>query len=203
MVDYVGIEARLAWGLLFSGDENLLLEPAADYAGILDGMEAAELLSLVREARRRLKEMGVEPKGAELGGRDEPPVELYIDRQYHIRMGSPHGQEIPFRPLVRALFILFLKHPEGILLKERIHFREELEEIYGVIAPHVDAQTRRRRVIRLSDPEENAISENLSVLNATLDRILPLSQAQEIKVQGYNGRRRRVPLSTLKVHWES
>ena len=197
-----GIEARLTWELLFSGDGNLLQEPAADYAGMMEGMEAADLLSLVREATRRLKEMGVEPAGAELGESDEPPVELYIDRQYHIRLGNPHGQEIPFRPLVRALFILFLKHPEGILLKERIHFRRELEEIYGVIAPHVDAQDRRRRVMRLTDPEENAFSENLSVLNATLDRILPLSQAQEIKVQGYNGRPRRVLLSTLKVHWE-
>ena len=202
MVDYVGIEAQLVWKLLFSGDENLLREPAADYAGILEGMEAAQLLSLVKEARRRLKEMGLEEEAANPKRSDEPPVELYIDGQYHIRLGGPQGREIPFRPLVRALFILFLKHPEGILLKERVGFREELEEIYEVIAPHVDAQDRRRRVRRLTDSEENAFSENLSVLNATLARILPLTQAQDVKVQGYNGHPRRIPLSPLQVHWE-
>lgn len=202
MGENVGIEAQLVWGLLFSGEEGLLMEPVADYAGMLEGMAAAELLSLVREAKRRLKEMGQEQDTAISEGRNEPPVELYIDRQYHIRLGCPQGQEIPFRPLVRALFILFLKHPEGILLKERVNFREELEEIYEVIAPHVDTQDRLRRVRRLIDSEGNAFSENLSVLNATLDRILPLTQAQEFKVQGLNGHPRRVPLSPLKVHWE-
>lgn len=202
MVEYVGIEAQLVWKLLFPGEEGLLMESVADYAGMLEGMEAAELLSLVREAKRRLKEMGQEQDTAISEGRNEPPVELYVDRQYHIRLGSPQGQEISFRPLVRALFILFLKHPEGILLKERVIFREELEEIYEVIAPDVDAQDRRRRVYRLTDSEGNAFSENLSVLNATLDRILPLTQAQDVKVQGYNGHPRRVPLSPLQVHWE-
>ena len=219
MVEYVGIEAQLVWELLFSGEEGLLKEPVAtDYSGVLEGMEAAELFSLVREAGRRLREMGLEQEdiaaalecrqslcecGANIDGSGPFTVELYIDRQYRIYMGSRQGVEIPFRPLVRALFILFLKHPEGILLKERIHFRKELEEIYGVIAPNVDAQDRSRRVRRLTDSEENSFSENLSVLNATLDRILPLSQAQDVKVQGYNGHPRLIPLSPLKVHWEN
>jgi len=202
--EYVGIEAQLVWELLYSGEEELLRDSAAavDYAGLLDGMEAAQLLSFVREARKRLKEMGVEQEVARSEVSGGPPVELFIDGQYHIRLDSPQGQEIPFRPLVRALFILFLKHPEGILLKQRVLFREELEEIYEVIAPHVDAQDRCRRVRRLTDSEENAFSENLSVLNATLDRILPLTQARDFKVQGYNGHPRRIPLSPLKVHWE-
>ena len=204
MGENVGIDAQLVWELLFSGGEELLKESATpDYAGMLEGMEAAQLLSLLSEARRRLKEMGVEEDGVMFPSRGEPSVELYIDGEYHIRLGSPHGQEIPFRPLVRALFILFLKHPEGILLKERFNFREELEEIYEVIAPYVDAQDRQRRVRRLTDSEGNAFSENLSVLNATLDRILPPVQSQEFKVQGYNGHPRRVPLSPLKVHWNN
>ena len=37
-----GIEARLTWELLFSGDGNLLQEPVADYAGMMEGMEAAD-----------------------------------------------------------------------------------------------------------------------------------------------------------------
>lgn len=204
MGEHAGIEAQLVWGLLCSGKEGLLKDPLSpDYAGLLEGMEAVELLYLVKEARRRLKEMGLEEETAYPEGRAEPTVELYIDGQYHIRLGSPQGQEIPFRPIVRALFILFLKHPEGILLKERIQFQEELDEIYAVIAPHVDAQDRWRRVRRLTDSEGNAFSENLSVLNATLDRILPPDQVQEFKVQGYNGHPRQVPLSPLKVHWEN
>lgn len=211
---YAGIEAQLAWGLLFPGDEGVLGAPAAqDYAGVIEGLEAAELLKLITLARRRLEAMGEaagDAAGAENGlsrtasadqGRLAAATELYIDRDYRIRLGSAQGTEIPFRPLVRALFILFLKHPEGILLKERERFQEELAEIYAVVAPNVSSEDRKRRVSRLTDLRENAFSENLSVLNATLDRILPAPQAEDCKVQGYNGHPRRIPLSPLLVHW--
>lgn len=231
---YAGIEAQLAWGLLFPGDEGVLGAPVAqDYAGVIEGMEAAELLKLITLARRRLEDLGEVPgdatdaengwsrtvsadqglsasanhglpraTGTSTGRSNEAPAtELYVDRDYRIRLGSPQGTEIPFRPLVRALFILFLKHPEGILLKARERFQEELAEIYAVVAPNVSSEDRKRRVSRLTDLRENAFSENLSVLNATLDRILPAPQAEDCKVQGYNGHPRRIPLSPLLVHW--
>ena len=198
MSEYAGIEAQLAWMLLFSIEDGLLREPSEiDYAGMLEGLEAAELLALVREAQRRLMKMGVKNDTD-----TQAPVELYIDKDYRIRMGGPAGTPIPFRPLVRAVFILFLRHPEGILLKDRVRFRKELEDIYQEIAPNVDAEDRRRRVRKLTDLEDNAFSENLSVLNATLDRILPVSQVYNLKVQGNNGYPRRIPLSPLLVHWE-
>lgn len=213
---YAGIEAQLAWGLLFPGDEGVLGAPAAqEYAGVIEGLEAAELLKLITLAQQRLAALG-EAAGSAAGADNgqtratradtvpsgaAPATELYIDRDYRIRLGSAQGTEIPFRPLVRALFILFLKHPEGILLKERERFQEELAEIYAVVAPNVSSEDRKRRVSRLTDLRENAFSENLSVLNATLDRILPAPQAGDCKVQGYNGHPRRIPLSPLLVHW--
>ena len=210
MSHYAGIEAQLVWMLLFSREDGLLREsPAMDYAGVLERMEAAELLALVKEARRRLVILGAQHK-TDL--QDEPetqhetdsqaPVELYIDKNYRIRVGGPGGTQIPFRPLVRAVFILFLKHPEGILLKDRARFQKDLEGIYQVIAPNVDAEVRRRRIRKLTNLEDNAFSENLSILNTTLDRIIPLTQVHKLKVQGSNGYPRRIPLSPLLVHWE-
>ena len=199
MIEYAGVEAQLAWLLLFSDEDGFLRESSdIDYAGMLEGMEAAELLALIKEARRRLEIMGGQNETEE-----QAPVELYIDKNYSIRMGGPAGTQIPFRPLVRAVFILFLKHPEGILLKDRARFQKDLEDIYKVIAPDVDAEDRRRRILKLTDLEDNAFSENLSVLNATLERILPGSQVHNYKVQGNNGYPRRIPLSPLLVHWES
>ena len=199
MIEYAGVEVQLAWLLLFSDEDGFLRESSdIDYAGMLEGMEAAELLALIKEARRRLEIMGGQNETEE-----QAPVELYIDKNYSIRMGGPAGTQIPFRPLVRAVFILFLKHPEGILLKDRARFQKDLEDIYKVIAPDVDAEDRRRRILKLTDLEDNAFSENLSVLNATLERILPVSQVHNYKVQGNNGYPRRIPLSPLLVHWES
>ena len=44
------IEARVAWALLWAGTGGVLEEPAAmDYAGMLEGMEAQELLALMEQ----------------------------------------------------------------------------------------------------------------------------------------------------------
>lgn len=212
MSEYACIEAQIVWTLLFSAEAGLLMESVTrdyetgllmepvtrDYAGMLEGMEAAELLALVKEARRRLMKLGVQNETD-----TQAQVELYIDKKYSIRVGGPSGTQIPFRPLVRAMFILFLKHPEGILLKDRARFQKDLEDIYKIIAPNVDADDRRRRVQKLTNLEDNAFSENLSILNTTLDRIIPLSQVHNLKVQGNNGYPRRILLSPLLVHWEN
>ncbi len=52
MGEFAGIEAQLAWMLLFSMEDGFLRESSAiDYAGMLEGMEAAELLDLIKAAR--------------------------------------------------------------------------------------------------------------------------------------------------------
>ena len=44
------IEARVAWALLWAGTGGVLEEPAGmDYAGMLEGMEAQELLVLMEQ----------------------------------------------------------------------------------------------------------------------------------------------------------
>lgn len=204
MTDIVGIQARIAWELLLSGDRSLNDSgPEADYNGLLEGMEAAQLLSLMEKVLERLKQLGAEPvasgHGEEVKGQE--PETLYIDSSYHIRLGSPNGPAIPFRPLVRALFILFLRHPEGIVLKQRGRHEAELNEIYAIISPKTAPEDRQARIHRLVDPEDNSFSEKASVLNALLDRLLP-ETAFNYKIQGINGYPRRIPLSPLKVVWD-
>ncbi|MBR5159810.1 MAG: hypothetical protein IKW84_09565 [Bacteroidaceae bacterium] len=189
-------EAQLMWRLLFPADRRELREPSADYGGMLDGMEAAQLMALMVMVQERLKRLGV---GVE---RLAEPVELFIDKNYNIRMCGADGQILNLRPLVKTLFILFLKHPEGILLKQRDAFRAELEEIYGMISPNTDRDDVKARVARLVDLEDNSFSEKASVLNARLKELLPDEIAGEYQISGYNGCPRKIRLNPLLVHWE-
>ena len=197
-----GIEARLMW-MLLSGTQGVLEEPSVDYGGMLERMEAAELLALMGKVQERLRAMGVsaDASGATPKSEAAAPVDLYIDRQYTIRMEAPDGPALPLRPLVKALFILFLRHPEGILLKERYRYRQELEDIYAVICPNMAAEVICSRVGRMVNPQDNSFSEKASVLNARMEELLPTGVSDNYKIQGYNGYPRRVPLNPLLVHW--
>lgn len=199
------IEARLMWQLLFLETGEVLKEPSSDYSGLLEGMEAADLLALIMEARKRLGELGVAyPSAGETSNllTDEAdPVRLFIDSKYTIRMGGLEGPVLPLRPLVKALFILFLRHPEGILLKQRDLYRKELEDIYAVINPNTAVEDIKSRVGRLVDLQDNSFSEKASVLNARLEELFPKGSAENYKIQGNNGHPRKIPLDPLLVEW--
>ena len=199
METLAGIEARWFWALLFSGTDEVLEEPKADYGGMLERMEAQELLALMDQVRGRLKALGIEEEA--VAGSVEP-VKLFIDKNYTIRMGAADGNALPLRPLVKALFILFLRHPEGILLKQREMFRQELEEIYAVISPNTEREEVAARIGRLVNLQDNSFSEKASVLNARLEALLPKGVSGQYKIQGYNGYPRRIPLDPLLVNWE-
>ena len=197
METIAGIQACFAWKLISEGAPKGVLEaPSADYAGMIEGMEAAELLALMEVVQERLRELGSEP-----GPLASPtPSHLYIDRKYNIHLDSPDGPTIPLRPLVKALFILFLRHPEGIRMKERARFESELADIYSTILPNVDPQCREDRIRRMMDLGDNSFSEKTSALNARLEELFP-TNASSFKVQGYNGHPRRIPLDPLMVVW--
>lgn len=200
-----GIQACLAWKLIFEGGESGVFEASCtDYAGLVDGMEAADLLALMEFVQERLRELGTGPQKTSppptIPLTPQTPSRLYIDKTYNIRLDSPNGPQIPLRPLLKALFILFLKHPEGIRLKERARFESELSDIYSVILPNTDPECRARRICRMMDVCDNSFSEKTSVLNARLEELFP-SNASCYKVQGYNGHPRSIPLDPLMVVW--
>ena len=193
MMEKGSIEARLMWLLLFSGKAGMLEEPQqADYDGMLEQMEASELLALMEKVKDRLRALGVA---------DAQPVNLFIDKKFTIRLNSINGPAMPLRPLVKALFVLFLRHPEGILLKERDRYRQELEEIYSAISPNTASEAVSARIGRLVNLQDNSFSEKASVLNARLEELLPAGTAEDYKIHGYNGHPRRVPLNPMFVHW--
>ena len=203
METIVGTEARIFWGLLTVGDEGILREQEIDYCGMIERMEASRLLEMMELIRRRLDSLQSRGESAILDADARPEaVRLFIGKDYSIRVNGPHGPVLPLRPLVKSLFILFLKHPEGILLKRRDSFEKELEDIYATIVPEVDEEVRHRRIQRLTNPQDNSFSEKASVLNATLDRLLPTGIVDGYKIQGANGRPRRIPLDPLLVEWE-
>lgn len=196
MIEHIGIEARLAWALLTGEGNNCLEEGGSPYAyEALELLEARELFNLMGRIRETLAARGIEADEDHSG---EPTV-VHIGKEYDIRIG---GIELPLQPLLKTIFIFFLRHPEGICLKDRANYADEISSIYAVISPETSETVREQRMVRLLSPLDNSFSEKLTNLNKRLEEILGKEQSPIYKVQGANGHPRRIPLSTIYVEWE-
>ena len=66
------------------------------------------------------------------------------------------------QPVHKAVYLLFLAHPEGIEFKRLGDFREELLRYYRATARLMDVEKIEESIDRLTNPMDNAIHEKCS-----------------------------------------
>lgn len=188
-------EARIFLELLL---EAGLQEPPAPYGKDPEEMEAAELLRLYATVRRRMKALGLrEPPPV----RNTSPERLRISRDYRIFLVE-RGEEIRLQPLVKTVFIFFLKHPEGVPFKEIGTHREELYSIYSRITGRTDIGAISESIARLADSGDNSIHEKCSVLRSRLLGYFDEGIIDRYIISGGYGEPRRITLDRIFIVWE-
>ncbi len=70
--------------------------------------------------------------------------------------------EIKMSPLPKALYFLFLNHPEGIILKNMPDYKDELYKIYLALSPAENIDKIKKSIDKLCDPLDNSINEKCS-----------------------------------------
>ena len=94
---------------------------------------------------------------------------LVITRDYRFLLPS-YGVEVDMSPVHKAVYMLFLNHPEGIEFKRLSDFRDELYRLYKETANRMDMSKVEESVSRLVNPFDNAINEKCSrIKKAFLD----------------------------------
>jgi len=73
-----------------------------------------------------------------------------------------YNQEVELQPVHKAVYLLFLAHPEGIEFKRLIEYREELTRYYMATAKMMDKEKIIEGVDHLVNPLDNAINEKCS-----------------------------------------
>lgn len=72
------------------------------------------------------------------------------------------NKEIELQPVHKAVYLLFLAHPEGIEFKKLGDYREELTRYYMATAKTMDKEKIIDGVDHLVNPLDNAINEKCS-----------------------------------------
>ena len=171
---------------------GVLEDPAVDYlAERVDEMDAAALLEAMELLQDRLRRL--EPTFAE---------RIRITRDRRIILPDRFDAEIRMRPLVKTVFLLFLRHPEGIRFADLRDYRNEMAALYGEISGRADKEALQRSIDRLVNPKDNSIHEKASNLAAALSRYFSPQQLPLYTLAGKAGEARRIPLDRNLVEWE-
>ena len=86
---------------------------------------------------------------------------LVITKDYRFILADYH-QEVELQPVHKAVYLLFLAHPEGIEFKQLSDYREELTRYYMATARLLDKEKIMEGVDHLVNPLDNAINEKCS-----------------------------------------
>lgn len=86
---------------------------------------------------------------------------LVITEDYRFILENYH-KEVELQPVHKAVYLLFLAHPEGIEFKRLADYREELTRYYMATAKLMDKEKIIEGVDHLVNPLDNAINEKCS-----------------------------------------
>ena len=163
-----------------------------------------EKMLQVRAIVGELTEMGVSDAViADLVRPQRQLSRLYITADYRIFLPEFDNMEVDLTPLPRAVFILFLRHPEGIVFKEIGDYFLELLDIYRVIMGSRFNELRARSSLSaLCDPLKNSLNEKCSRIREKFYEILSPDAAPIYCIDGMRSQPKRISLPTALINWE-
>ncbi len=138
-----------------------------------------------------------------------PPKNLsrmVIAENYDIVLPDYHDMVINMEPLVKAVYILFLRHKEGILFKCLSDYREELYNIYVDIREknhlaQMPEEKIRRSIEALANPLSNSINEKCARAKQAFALQFDESLAKAYAIDGNRGEPKKISLDRKLVEW--
>ena len=127
---------------------------------------------------------------------------LHITEKKSIVLEDFDRKEVKMDTLTKAVFLLYLKHPEGIRYKELSDHQQELEEIYSSITGREDLDSIRKSVADLCDPLNNSINEKVSKVKKAFRDAVDDRIAKFYYIDGEKGTAKRIALDRDYVIWE-
>ena len=180
-----------------------------DYADMLfmwvnSDKEAAQLVDEINDRMKMLEERGL-PRNfiLKLFENKTKPSRLIVTKDMRIILPDYNDMEIKMEPLVKAVYFLFLKHPEGIVFKELADYREELLKVYKSLKPMGLSKRTIQSIEDVTNPLMNSINEKCARIRAAFVKEFDESLAKNYYIIGERGEAKRITLPRDLVVWEA
>ena len=115
---------------------------------------------------------------------------------------SDYNKEVKMEPIVKAVYLLFLNHPEGIAFKCLPDYRKELADIYQKIKPFGLTERAIRSIEDVTNPLLNSINEKCSRVRAAFLSEVDTTLLEQYIITGKSGEVKKVTLPRELVVWE-
>ena len=161
------------------------------------------LLKEVEEKISKLRKIGVSQWALEQLVKPELKYSrLVITKDYRIVLPDYNSMEIKMEPLVKAVYLLFLAHPEGILFKHLPDYREELTEIYVKLKPYGLTDRAIQSIEDVTNPLLNSINEKCARIRGAFVGQFDDHMARHYYIDGLRGEAKKIALPRHLVVWE-
>lgn len=158
--------------------------------------------ALLKEIERIQKEYGVSIEDLEiLLGYRVTLSRLQITQIGKLYLTEFNNVEVKMDNVSKALYILYLKHPEGIPFKEVGDHREELLSIYRSICGRDNPEEIEKSIDHLVNPLGNALNVAASRIKIAFRNVVSDRVAKFYYINGSAREAKKVPLDCDLVIW--
>lgn len=178
-------------------------KPTKDFADEHFSWEINTLVDEIRERIDKLEQRGVSRKLLmKLLTGERNLSRLVITKDLRIILPDYDNMEIKMEPINKAVFLLFLRHSEGIIFKHLPDYRKELEELYQKIKPLGLNERAIRSIEDVTNPCLNSINEKCARIRGAFISQFDRDLAQHYYINGRRGEPKKIALSRDLVIWE-
>ena len=127
---------------------------------------------------------------------------ITITKDCTILLTDYDNKEVKMEPMTKAVFLLYLKHPEGIAFKHLPNYRKELADIYERIKPLGLNDRVIKSIEDVTNPLLNSINEKCSRVKAAFLPLVDASLVDHYYIIGKGGEEKKITLPRNLVIWE-
>ena len=127
---------------------------------------------------------------------------IVISPKYEILLPDYGDMNIAMSPLPKAVFLLFLKHEEGIYFKALSDYRDELQTIYSKITNRISGYVISKSIAQITDPTKNAINEKCSRIREAFLMKMDDAIAKNYYINGNRGEVKKIDIPRNLVEWQ-
>ena len=158
--------------------------------------EDEQLLREIQELIEKLRHTGIRQQLIEQMVRmTVKPSALQVDDDARLLLTDYNKKEVKMLPIDKVVYIFFLRHPEGVALKDMADHKKELTKLYQrVLGKEKLTSSQSKSVDYLCDPLNNSINEKLSRIRQAFRAVTHDSVANSYIIQGGRGEKRYIAL---------